>query len=548
MPSVVVPESDVELARRLRARKRLEQFILYMDERFLAEMPPHVPTICKQLEDVVKYIETGQGTPILVVAIPPGHLKTTIVSDYLTAWFHGRNPDMRVINTSYSGTLAEDSSARVRDMIQGDPNYANVFGKKATFHINDKGDKVPEVNVETDTRAKGKWRIVGNMGEHFAVGFGGTVTGRRAHLIIVDDPYASRAEAESQATQKAVITFFRSTLYSRRQKNCAIVIIMQLWNNKDLVGWLKRVTDPEDPEYIEEFPPVHYLMLPALAMKNDPLGRDEGKALWPNFQDEVELKGTKAVLGDYYFSSQYQQTPTEPEGNIFKRYWFPVMQKTQSLYKIQYWDTAEKDKQENDYWCGVTMSVTTHGLLLEDLVYKKMETAEGIETIYSFYDQHNTEQEPVSVVWIEDKSSGGPIISVMRAGERTIPVDAVRPVGDKVSRANAVTHVCKNRRVHLLQHSKWISTFLEEMTAFPRGDHDDLPDGVVGAISKLVHGGHIRTSDIARQTHKQEQKRDVRDGAATYEERHAEVFGRDGKGLQQKNRGARLRQAPSLPS
>lgn len=546
MPTATTDEGGVEIARRIEARRRLEKFIEYCDPRFQEAMPPHVPMICKELELAEKFATTGEGTPILVIAIPPGHLKTTVVSDYFSAWFHGRNPNMRVINTSYSGTLAEDSSARVRDMIQGDDKYANVFGNKATFRIDDEGERQPEVDVETDTRAKAKWRIVGDSGEHFAVGFGGTVTGRRANLIIVDDPYASRQSAESQAEQKAVIQYFRSTLYSRRQKNCAIVIIMQLWNQKDLVGWLRQVTNPNDPEYIADFPPVKYLMLAALALPNDPMGRPEGAALWPAFQDESELRGVAAVLGPYYWQSQYQQAPTESEGNIFKRYWFPVVSKTAVSYKIQYWDTAEKDKQENDYWCGATLGVTKYGILILGIRYQKMTANEGMEAIYQEYDEHNSELEPVSVVWIEEKSSGGPLLSIMGVSERIIPVEGHKPVGDKVARANTVTGVCRNRRVQLLQHSKWIAEFLEEMTMFPNGAHDDLPDAVVGGVSKLIHGGHVRATDILAKRELESKSRDT-SLPPSYEERHAEVFGKDGRGARKTSRGAFLRKPPSAP-
>lgn len=532
--------ADQEIAARLQARRHLQHFIEYVDPRFQVSMPPHVPLICREVEQAVTYAESGHGTELLVIAIPPGHLKTTVVSDYLTAWFHGRNPDKRVINTSYSGNLAEDSSARVRDMIQNDERYAAVFGERATFRIDDDGERQAEVAVSSDTSAKGKWKIDGDGGEHFAVGFGGTVTGRRAHLIIVDDPYASRQEAESAATQAHVIQFFRSTLWSRRQNPCAIVIIMQLWNDEDLVGWLERVTDPLHPDHIPDFPPLRVVKLAALALPGDPLGRPEGKALWPGFQDEKEHKKTRAVLGDYYFNSQYQQTPTEKAGNIFKRTWFRVVPKTDISYKIQYWDTAEKDKQENDYWGGVTLGVTKYGILILDIVYEKMTPDIGMEEIYRSYDQHNLENEPVSVVWVEDKSSGGPLVSIMQAAtDRIIPIDAHKPVGDKISRANAVVHACRSGRVQLLYGAPWIATFLREMAVFPFGVNDDLPDAVVGGLSKLLHGGHVRTGDAARRAEAKE-GRDTSQ-APTHEDRHQAVFG---KKSGSSKRGMRLQRPP----
>jgi predicted phage terminase large subunit-like protein len=530
--------SGEELARRVLARRKLEHYIRYTDARF-DPMPPHVPFICKELEDVVRYIETGEGTPILVLATPPRHLKTTIVADKLTEWFHGRNPTKKVMCTSHSGSLIEESSKRVRGMINHNPRFANLFGEKATTRIDAQGMAIPDVEVANDTRAADKWRIEGFGGEHHAVGVGGTLTGFGGHLIIVDDPLPGRAEAESQAFQNRSIEFFRSTLFTRREKNAAIVIIMQLWNDKDLVGWLKRVKDPEDPEYIANFPPVKFVYLRAIAEKDDPLGRSEGAALWPTERPVSELLAIKGALGEYYFNSQYQQKPTSPDGATFKRNFFPVVPRVPIAYKIQYWDTAEKKGQENDYWAGGTFGVTAYGILIPDIIYEKMTPDEGEEAIIRFFHQHNTEEEPVSVVWIEDKSSGPALIASIQAGEANIPIAASKVVGgDKIARANAIVHYCKARRVQLLQHSPWIPKFFDEMTAFPTGGHDDLPDMVVGGVSKLVHGGHVKMSNLQKIA--AAQRPDEPQTGADY---RREFF--DGAARAAKGRGRALRQPPS---
>lgn len=530
--------SGEELARRVLARRKLEHYIRYTDARF-DPMPPHVPFICKELEDVVRYIETGEGTPILVLATPPRHLKTTIVADKLTEWFHGRNPSKKVMCTSHSGSLIEESSKRVRGMINHNPRFANLFGEKATTRIDAQGMAIPDVEVANDTRAADKWRIEGFGGEHHAVGVGGTLTGFGGHLIIVDDPLPGRAEAESQAFQNRSIEFFRSTLFTRREKNAAIVIIMQLWNDKDLVGWLKRVKDPEDPEYIANFPPVKFVYLRAIAEKDDPLGREEGAALWPTERPVSELLAIKGALGEYYFNSQYQQRPTSPEGAIFNRSWFPVRPKAAVSYKIQYWDTAEKKGQENDYWAGVTLGVTAYGVQLLDVVYKKMTPHEGEESVMQFYDLHNSEEEPVAVVWVESKSSGPAIVSSLQAAtDKFIPVREAKVIGgDKVARANSVQHYCAAGRVQLLQHSPWIPTFIDEITAFPTGAHDDLPDAFCGGLSKLVHGGLAKVSGVQKRAEKRSDE--IKTGA----DYRQDFF--DGAARAAKGRGRALRQPPS---
>lgn len=531
--------SYAEEAARLLARKNLIDFVQYVDPRF-KKLPPHVPVICKELQEVVRYAETGQGVPILIIELPPRHLKTTTVAELLPAYFLGRNPEKKVIITSYAASLSYRSSKNVRSILETSREYQDLFGEKATSLVDQNGLPLPPVDIRFDSRAMDHWVINQYRGEFQAVGVGGPVTGHGANLIVIDDPYANRAAVESQVIRDNVKEYFLSTLYTRREKNCAIVLIMQLWREDDLAGLIKRLSNLQDPDFRPGFPPVKVLKLPAIAEKDDPIGRAPGAVLWPEMYDSAFLSSTKAAMGDYYFNSQYQQRPTAPEGNIFKRPWFPVVPRAACSYKIQYWDTAEKKGEDNDFWACATIGVTSYGLMIFDYFKQKMTANEGEQEIRRRYDMFNTEDEPIAVVWIEEKSTGAALVPMMQTGDSGLPIAGNKPKGDKVSRANAITAHCSNRRVVLQQHCAWISDFLDDMTSFPNGPHDDGVDAVVGGVSKLILAGYTNPTQMARQLEKAQQGQPMTGGM-----KRAQLFGRDGKGVQIKRAGV-IRRPPNF--
>lgn len=527
---------SMELGRRILARRRLHDFIQYIDPRFTPTIP-HVQFICRELDQVVRFIETGEGTQVLVITVPPRHLKTTTVAEMLPAFFLGRNPEKKVIDTTYASGLAYDSSRRVRATLRSNEAYKNLFGENATTRVDENLQPVMDVELSAESRAVDRWAIAHTGGLFQAVGFDGTLTGRGGHLIIVDDPHANRKEAESQTERNNAWTFVVSSLWSRLEKNGAMVFIMQRWTEDDVVGRLQRVTDPQSDEYIPDFPPVKFVNLPAIAESNDVLARPVGEPLWPAFKDVKALTAIRGVMGNYYFNSQYQQRATAPEGNLFRRNWFRVVPYMPFEYKIQYWDTAESE--DGDYWACATLGVNKFGITLFDLFRKKMTPADGQEEIVRRFDMFNREDEPVAVVFVEAKSSGKSMVSLINAGDRTLPIEEdIVKGGDKVQRAGSITLVCKNRRVGIVQYAPWMREFLDELCSFPFGTNDDQVDCFVGGVGKLVHGGFIRIQEQMRRREKKTPEFGV-----DYRERK---FGRGGRGFN-RDRGAALRKPPSAP-
>jgi hypothetical protein len=158
-------------------------------------------------------------------------------------------------------------------------------------------------------------------GQYYAVGIGGAVTGYGADIIIIDDPHKDRAEAESETMRKAVWDYYRSTLYSRKEGEGVIIVIMQRWRQDDLVGLLME-EDERLREAGEQTEDWEIISLPAIAEEDEyyrgELVRKEGESLWPSKFPLNVLESIKQ-LSPYYWASQYQQNPILAETAEFKK-------------------------------------------------------------------------------------------------------------------------------------------------------------------------------------------------------------------------------------
>jgi hypothetical protein len=235
--------------------------------------------------------------------VPPRHGKSELTSHWFPVWYLNLWPERNIIFTSYEARYAASWGRKVRDSI-----------------IEHKQDL--RVSIRGDTAAADEWQTT-KGGGMITAGARGPITGRGGHIIIIDDPFKSREEAESSLIRQRVDEWYKGTVRTRiepteESPEGVIVIITTRWHEDDIVG---RLTKPE--EMMEETGiGWHVFSLPALAEKNDPLNREENAPLWPQkFSQEFLLK-TKADIGPYDWESQYQQHPTRKEGSVFKEEWF----------------------------------------------------------------------------------------------------------------------------------------------------------------------------------------------------------------------------------
>lgn len=409
----------------------------------------------RHLEYVSEKIAQIKERPIrLIISMPPRHGKSELCSHYTPVWFLREYPWKRVILASYEYNFAAIWGGKARDTIMSNPDIG--------------------ISITKDTKAKTSWNITGYGGGMFTAGVGGSITGKGADLLIIDDPVKNAAEAQSIVYREKAWEWYRSTAYTRLEPGASIIIIMTRWHDDDLVG---RIIKEEGDNW-------DYVCLPAIAETNDPIGRSEGEALWPARFPVRELVGPltkkkpiREIQGTYWWPALYQQRPTEAEGQVFKLDWWQYYKEPpRCKTKIQIWDTAFKEAQTADYSVCLTAGEFDKGYAVLDVWRGRPQFPELERIAKNIYVRDKPNK-----VGVEDKASGQSLIQVLKRHAK-IPIKAIKAKDDKESRAHSITGLCEAGRIWLPEEAPWLQDFLDELSAFPRGAHDDQVDTFVYAI------------------------------------------------------------------
>jgi predicted phage terminase large subunit-like protein len=307
-------------------------------------------------------------------------------------------------------------------------------------------------------------------GAYYAVGRGGSLTGRGADLLLIDDPLKDREEANSAAVRKHLHDWYADVAFTRLQPGGAVIIINTRWHEEDLSGYL--LSEHPDEEW-------DLVSLPAIA-EEDEEHRREGEALWPARFPLEAIKRIKAVLGSASFASLYQQHPSAVEGTIFKRAWWRYYSQMPTFRRIvQSWDTAFKTGKANDYSACTTWGEATTGFYLLHAWRGRVEFPELCTKAKGF----GGEWKPNAVL-VEDKASGQSLVQTL-ARETRLPVLPIKVSSDKVARANAVTPLCEAGRVFLPVEAGWLEEYVDELSSFPVAKHDDYTDTTSMALEYM---------------------------------------------------------------
>ena len=412
----------------------------------------HHREIAKRLERVA----SGECKRLMIF-IPPRHGKSMLVSEFFPSWWLGQNPDKYLIFATYAQDLADDFGRKVRNHCQS-REHALCF---------------PGFKLQADSTAASRFNTP-QGGAYYAVGAGAAITGRGAHLLIVDDPIKGRQEAESEAQRRQLKDWYSSVARTRMMPGGAIVIIQNRWHESDLAGWLLSEHAHEGWEV---------LSLPAIAEAGDPLGRVEGGALWPEAYPLSELETIKRSIGTRDWSALYQQRPRPQEGALVHLDWFKRYDAAPPAKRIiQSWDTAMKTGEMNDPSSGLTWSESDTGYALLDNVTRRMEYPDLKRAIIAA-----AERWKPTAVLVEDKASGQSIVQDLRA-TTSLPIIPIQPEGDKVVRLMAVSALIEAGRVLLPQAAPWLVDFEAEVAGFPYGKHDDQVDAMTQALRYMTTG------------------------------------------------------------
>jgi predicted phage terminase large subunit-like protein len=398
----------------------------------------------------------------LIINMPPRHTKSEFASYLLPAWMVGRDPKLKIIQSTHTTELA------VR------------FGRKAkTLMDSEEYKQVFKTRLREDSQAAGKWETQ-QGGEYYAAGVGSAITGRGANLLIIDDPHSEQDALNMQALERAY-EWYTSGPRQRLQPGGAIVLVMTRWNTKDLTGALlsaQREAKADQWEIVE-FPAI----LPS------------GKPVWPEYWKLEELEAVKASAGIQKWNAQYMQNPTSEEGAIIKREWWndwepdyiPALR-----HVIQSYDTAFMKKETADYSAITTWGVFYRNedsgpqLILLDAVKDRFEFPELRRVALEQYSYWKPE-----TVIIESKASGLPLTYELR--KMGIPVINYTPSkgNDKHTRVNSVAPLFESGCIWAPKNKEFAQEVIEECAAFPYGDHDDLVDSMTQAVMRFRQGGFL---------------------------------------------------------
>lgn len=447
-PPTEARDLEIELLERDLASKNLLAFASYTHPAWMTG--EHHRRIC----DLLERVERGEVRRAIIEA-PPRHGKSEIVSRRFPAWYLGRNPGREIISTAYSADLAIDEYGRkVRNIVR-DPLFRNVFGG---------------VGLADDSQAAGRWNT-NRGGGYLAVGVAGGITGRGAHLFLVDDPFKGRAEADSERERANVWSWYDSEVKTRLAPDGAIVIVNTRWHEDDLTGMVLKHHDDEGWEVLK---------LPAIA--------DEGTigehALWP---ERWPLEHLQQLRSDYMRShprewyALYQQSPRSEQGTYCKREWFTSRYekapKNLNVYIVS--DFAITEAAE-----GKDPDFTEHGVF-------------GLGPDDKLYVLDWWSGQTTTDVWIEELlrlikrwrplcwfGEGGvvgkavePIMKrMMRERRIYCRTERLNPIHDKASRGRAFQGRAHAGLVTFPGGKEWAERVINQCVAFPGGAHDDAFD------------------------------------------------------------------------
>lgn len=426
--------------------------------------------IAKQLERV----ERGE-VKRLMLFVPPRHGKSELGSINFPAWYLGRHPEKEVIISSYSADLAQDFGYKTRNLVNA-MTYQELF----------------KTRLRDDSKSKAKW-LTEEGGGYTAVGVGGAITGRGANILLIDDPFKNREEAESQVVRDKVWGWYTSTAYTRLEKDGAVILIMTRWHEDDLAGrLLKAQEDGGDKWEVVKFP--------AIALVDEPY-RKSGDPLWEEKYNRDALLNIKGVIGSYDWSALYQQEPVSSESQEFKPMFFQYreMEQVKALETNNYLtiDTAISKEASADYTGFCLNFVDRENKWNLKAWRMKVSPIELIDMLFDLQDTHR-----LAAIGIE----------------RTIYLLAIKPFIDEEQRKRnkflrivPLLHNQIQKEVRIrgllpryesysIFHIKGQCTDLEdEQISFPKGVHDDTLDATAYQLQIAQRpNANIRTGGIIK--------------------------------------------------
>lgn len=416
-----------------------------------------------------------------IVNLPPRHGKSELITKFFIFWYIGNFPSHRIFLVTYQNKFAEEWGRRLRQLI-------TEYGK--TYF---------DIELDPKESSARQLRINKYGGMIYCVGSCGPITGRGADLIVIDDPIKNDREALSPKIRDNLWDWFKATLYTRLEPDGILILVMTRWHTDDIVARIQNSFDLlEYGKDINKIQDIELTMnkwlllrLTAIAEENDPLGRRIGEPLWQSRFPIDLLMERKQVLGEFWFSALYQQTPKPLTGKIFRREKFnyfsikddfiEFLTKKEEQILLSYIklsdlsifatiDLAITTNQQSDFTVAVVFGISKdRKIFLLEVLREKFDSAEHINFVHNIFSKWHP-------ILIGIESVQYQVSLVQQARRLGIPIKELRPDKDKVARSLAIATYVENGLVYLNQRASWLEDFLAELVEFPNGKHDDQVD------------------------------------------------------------------------
>lgn len=432
---------------------------------------PHIWALSLHFEALV----TGDVQNLLV-AIPPGCMKSLAAAVFFPAWVWTTNPGARFMFASYDQSLSTRDSIRCRAIVESEW-YRQQWGDRVSL-VGDQNEK-----TRFDTRARG-WRI--------ATSVGGRGTGEHPDYLIVDDPLNAK-RAMSETERRSCVAWWDGTMTTRGEvRNVRRAVIAQRLAPADLHGHILEVDAGVDE--------WEYLMLP---MRFEESRRtrtsigwtdwrtSDGQLLWEAVYDERKVRRLERSLGSKRAAGQLQQRPVSLEGEVFHREWFEIVDAAPAqARRVRYWDRAGTEGS-GKYTAGVRMSVAGGMFYVENVRRARLSFGRREQLIKQTAELDDAEHPGAVRIWLEQEpGSGGKdsaAISVRLLAGYDAHADVVSGQGNKVARAQPLAAQAEAGNVKLVR-GDWNAEYLDELEAFPGGEFSDQVDASSGAFNRLALG------------------------------------------------------------
>lgn len=508
------------------ARRNLIDFTMYGKSNYKPNW--HHYLIADRLEMVAK----GEITR-LIINLPPRHGKTELGTRRFPGWYFGNYDNKEMISISYNADLAALFGSQARDIIASH-EYREIFDTELSHDnaakaewkvVRNRYEEIPctkcgATNWHHKTFGRAVCRSCGALGQFpssnisgffSATGIDGSVSGKGAHVLNIDDPIKSRREAESKTYRKRLWDFYASTAYTRLYKNGGIVMILTRWHEDDLAGMVLR-------NKAEKW---ELLKLPAIAdedeefylynqdyrekLKTDFVGRKKGEALWVSEFPLSDLEVKMQVMGSYEFSALYQQSPQPATGGLFKRKdlrYAEIVDNVIRLYTGNEYKNVPLDScsiyatmdlgivesEGADPTVLSTWAITNENdIVLIDCQREVIEAARHISMIHQSYMKHRHHK-------IGIERSQYQMSLVQQAKNDGLPVIELTPKGSKNARALPAAARMESGKVYFNKDLDNLREIEAELFHFPSGVHDDFVDTlsyiaeIVGESSRMRFG------------------------------------------------------------